>query len=272
MSNELATIQHRQLNPQVWDMLQSVGMAAYESRSFGLKKHEGAVKMAVAFEFGLPITTALSSVYVIENKPVMAPKLLWARAQSHPDFESYDEERLEDEGAFEGWRITIKRKGMPPITREFTMTQAQNIVIKSDGTTLADKHNWKNYPEDVCYWRAIDRTLHVSFADVCMGLYAADELGIDVTPDGEVIEGAWEVQEIEPEPESESHITVSNLVEMYGADKVLGVLGKIPETPEELQHVFETLDAEVVEEIAGAHDDAMPVDHGRGKNKLMKGE
>jgi len=241
MTNELATT--RQLNPVAWQMLQDVSNMAYESRQFGLAKHEGAVKMAVAFEFGLPITTALSSVYVIDNKPVLAPKLLWAKAQAHPAFESYEETRLEIDGAFEGWRITIKRKGMPPIAREFTMTQAREIVVKQ-GQMLADKSNWQNYPEDTCYWRTIDRTLHVAFADVCMGLYAADELGADVTADGDVIEGAWSVQEVTPTPIPEALPApdLGQLVTEFGADAVMKAnAGVIPSTEDDLRRVAEVL-------------------------------
>lgn len=233
MSNELATT--RQLSPQAWMMLQSVGEAAYESRKFGLSKREAEVKMAVAYEFGLPITTALSSVYVIENKPVLAPKLLWARAQAHPSFTGYAEEKLEKNGKFEGWRITIERRGMPPITRDFTMTQAAAIG-------LASKENWKNYPEDVCYWRAIDRVLHVAFADVCMGLYGADELGMEITPDGDVIEG-W-ITEVKPTPPvpNVDVLDLSTLVEKYGAAAVMEANGgQIPGTAEDVARVAEVL-------------------------------
>ncbi len=213
MANELATT--RQLTPDAWGMVQSVGELAYKSRAFGLKQHEGAVKMAVAYEFGLPVTTALSSVYVIDNKPVMAPKLLWAKAQAHPAFESYEEKRLEKSGKFEGWRITIKRKGMPPISRDFTMTQAAKVG-------LTNKDNWKNYPEDVCYWRAIDRTLHVAFADVCMGLYAADELGMEINPEGDVIDAQWQsVPPIEDKPR------LQDMIDEYGADAVLSAISKL---------------------------------------------
>jgi hypothetical protein len=240
MANELATVQ--QLTPAVWQMLQSVGDLAYQSRAFGLKQHEGAVKMAVAYEFGLPVTTALSSVYVIDNKPVMAPKLLWAKAQAHPAFEGYEEERLEKGGKFEGWRITIKRKGMPAIARDFTMTQAAKVG-------LANKDNWKNYPEDVCYWRAIDRVLHVAFADVCMGLYAADELGMEITSDGEVIEAQWGIIEEKPR--------LQEMIDEYGADSVLSAItqtGCDPQTKEgmaELELWFATTRhaVDLVEEI-----------------------
>lgn len=239
MPNELATT--RQLSPQAWLMLQSVGEAAYESRKFGLSKREAEVKMAVAYEFGLPITTALSSVYVIDNKPVLAPKLLWARAQAHAGFAGYHEERLEKAGRFEGWRITIERRGMPAISRDFTMTQAAAIG-------LATKDNWRNYPEDVCYWRAIDRVLHVAFADVCMGLYGADELGADISPDGGVID-TW-VTEIRPsttepiETTTATTVDLGTLVTQYGADAVMAANGgQIPATDEDVTRVAEALNA-----------------------------
>jgi hypothetical protein len=235
--NTALAVPKRQLTPAAWDMLQALGTAAYESRRFGLSKREGEVKMAVAWEFGLPVTTALSSVYVIENKPVLAPKLLWALVQAHPDFESYEETRLEEDGTFAGWSIAIKRKAMPQIERSFTMEQARSIVVNSEGLTLAEKNNWRNYPEDTCYWRALDRVMHVAFADVCMGLYAADELGMDVGPDGDIVEGEWNVVE-----ERDDALTLERLIAQYGADAILTANdGVIPGEPEDVARVARIL-------------------------------
>ena len=104
---------------------------------------------------------------------------------------------------------------------------------------LATKDNWKNYPEDVCYWRTIDRVLHVAFADVCMGLYAADELGMDITPDGEVVESQW--APVEPEPVL-AFSTIDALLTQWTAEQiVVANEGKIPSTVDECQQVTEIL-------------------------------
>ena len=194
MSEKAIAVIHSPLTPTVWDMINSIAKKAEASRDYGQREAQIAIKMAVAYEHRIPLTSALSSVYVIEDKPSLSPQLIWAKILIHPDFDGYEEERLEKDGKFYGWEITLKRKNGVQATRRFTMDDANRIIATKDGKTLAQKSNWQNYPEDVCYSRTMARAQKAVFADVTQGLYAADELGADITPDGEVVDAAtWTV-------------------------------------------------------------------------------
>lgn len=158
------------------------------TRLFGMPTEEIFIKMLVAQEHDVPLTSALSTVYIIDKKPSLAPKLIWAKVVGHPEFDGYKEERLtDDDGTFRGWRITLARTNGVEATREFTMADARRVttMIKGKKKTLADKDNWLNYPEQMCYWRAQGYVQDVVFSDVCQGIYRPEELGAEVDEGGE---------------------------------------------------------------------------------------
>jgi len=53
---------------------------------------------------------------------------------------------------------------------------------------LANKQTWKNYPQMMCWWRAIGILCRVHFSDVTLGLMSVEELGADIDENGEVID------------------------------------------------------------------------------------
>lgn len=160
------------------------------TRLFGMPTEEIFIKMLVAQEHDVPLTSALSTVYIIDKKPSLAPKLIWAKVVGHPEFDGYEEERLtDDDGTFRGWRITLARTNGIEAMREFTMADARRVttMIKGKKKTLADKDNWLNYPEQMCYWRAQGYVQDVVFSDVCQGIYRPEELGAETDEEGEPI-------------------------------------------------------------------------------------
>ena len=68
------------------------------------------------------------------------------------------------------------------MTVEFTMDDARRAG-------LAGKSNWKQYPQSMCWARAVSQLCRMLFADVTLGLsYTPEELGADVNGDGEVVD------------------------------------------------------------------------------------
>ena len=54
---------------------------------------------------------------------------------------------------------------------------------------LADKRNWKQYRDAMLTWRAVAKLCRVLFPDVVLGAgYVPEELGADVTAEGELVE------------------------------------------------------------------------------------
>lgn len=70
---------------------------------------------------------------------------------------------------------------------------------------LANKQVWKNYPQAMCYWRAVAMLCRFLFSDVTLGLMSAEELGAALSEDGEVVDlGPIDHGPVEPAPLSES--------------------------------------------------------------------
>lgn len=238
-----------------WEQIKDIGMTVHQARTFGVHTgQEAAIKMLTAYEHGIPLTSALSAVYVIDNKPALAPKLMWAKVVGHPDFEGYEEKRLEDaKGNFGGWEITLKRRGWPKISRRFSLADAQRIIVNVQGKRLIDKDNWQNYPEPTCYWRAMGLVIDAVFPDVAQGLYRANELGAGVTPEGDVIEGSWQsvaenthvvatgpVETVKADEQPQ--VNLDDLLTQYGPEAIMAANnGMIPATDQEVAQVAEVL-------------------------------
>ena len=240
----------RELTLSTWEMLAAVGEAVYKARTFGVSSpQEASIKMLPAYEHAIPLSSALSTVYIIENKPTLAPKLLWAKVIANPDFGGYEERRLVDkQGNFHGWEITLKRKSGLRATRRFTLDDARRIIASErTGKKLAEKSNWQNYPEQSCYWRTLGFVIDVVFSDVAQGIYTADALGAEVSPEGDIITGDWAVEEPTSSPPpspTEPEVTLDALLERFGAEAILEANeGKIPATEEECVAVLSKLEA-----------------------------
>ncbi len=223
----------QELNVSVWGMIQQIAVAAKDSGKLNLlKPEEAAMKMLVAWENGFPLTSAFGNVHIINNIPSLSPKAIWAEVVIHPEFAGYQEEQLVDaKGAFFGYKITLKRKNGITVTREFTMDDAKRAK-------LDNKDNWQMYAKNMCYWRALSFAEDAAFPDVTMGVVAADGLGAYVTADGDVIEGSWTTSTQTPPAPSQTQITLQQLVDVHGAEKVFEAAGnKLPGTNDEVQAV-----------------------------------
>ena len=225
-----ALVVARQATPEIWQMLTTIASSAYKSRNLGVTSEaEAAMKMLTGHEVGLPPMASLRAIYIVKNKAAIVPKAAWALIIGHPDFAGVVEERLtDDKDRFVGYAITLKRKNGMQARRQFTLSDATRAG-------LADKDNWKAYPEHCCYWRAMSFVQDTVFPDVGMGLYRADELGANITPEGYVVEGEWATVPIPPPTPTAPVVTLDQLVEKHGADAVMAAAGgRIPATTEEV--------------------------------------
>ena len=112
---------------------------------------------------------------------------------------------------------------------------------------------WEKYPANMLRWRAIGFCADVVFGDVIGGLKRADELGADLTPDGDVIEGSWSdlppapVQPVQQGADTLSQSTqgtaptLAELTERYDPAAIMAANdGKIPGSEDELRAVAES--------------------------------
>lgn len=206
----------KQPTPQDWGMIQTIAASAYESRKLGIVKvQEAEIKLLTAYEQGFPLTSAFQIVYVINGVPSLSPKAIWAKIITHPQFTGLKEERLTaGKDQFHGFRLTLSRKNGVTATRQFTLDDAKRAG-------LADKDNWKHYPENMCFWRALGHVEDIVFPDVTLGMNRADELGAAITPDGDVIEGSW--QRVESAQAEQPAPSLQTLIDTYGVPAILEV-------------------------------------------------
>ena len=118
----------------------------------------------------------------------------------------------------------------------FTMDDA-------DAAGLAGKKNWKQYRDSILTWRAVAKLCRVLFPDVVLGAgYVPEELGAEVTADGEIIE----IEPVDPDlmPVTEAKFAV---LEAVGGDKDLArirwdeMVGDEPPTRTAIAEVVEAL-------------------------------
>jgi hypothetical protein len=66
---------------------------------------------------------------------------------------------------------------------------ASFTMADAEAAGLAGKKNWKQYQDAMLTWRAVAKLCRVLFPDVVLGAgYVPEELGADVTPEGELVE------------------------------------------------------------------------------------
>ena len=66
---------------------------------------------------------------------------------------------------------------------------ASFTMVDAEAAGLAGKKNWKQYRDAMLTWRAVGKLCRVLFPDVVLGAgYVPEELGADVTAEGELVE------------------------------------------------------------------------------------
>jgi len=219
MSNELI---RRPLTPSAWNMITQLAVTAKESKALDIRKpQEAMVKMVIAYELDLPMVVALNTIYIIDSKPVLAPKLVWGMVMRHPAFSGYHEEMLiNNDDEFFGWAITLKREmpdGIKEFSRQFTLDDARLAGLMS-------KNNWQHYPENMCYWRAMSHVQDVAFPDILLqtGVHASF-LDVSINESGDIIDGGWTDVELP----FDSETVMETMIEKFGAEKVVNALAKL---------------------------------------------
>lgn len=239
-SNTLAVVRNSLM--EEWQLDKELG--EYAARSGIGNMYESALKAHVARELGISSAAALNGVYIIEGKPSISPALAWALIVSHPQFDGYTEKRMTNaNGDFHGWEITLKRKNGVQATRRFTMDDASRITVNKAGGKLSEKDNWKNYPENVCYWRAMGFTQDIVWPDVTLGMKRSDELGADISPDGNVLQAPADYVIEMPETEVPQYgIDTAKLIELASTDEIMAANnGQFPLTPDDVNRTVHVL-------------------------------
>ena len=134
------------------------------------------VAMAYGDSLGMAPLQAMQSVAVVNGVPALYGDGMLALVQASPVFESI-EESIEDGAAV----CTVKRRGMKPVQRVFTVDDAKRAGLWGKAGP------WQQYPSRMLQMRARSWALRDAFADVLRGIQSVEEVRdipevIDVTP------------------------------------------------------------------------------------------
>jgi hypothetical protein len=186
--------------PFTWKTIHAIANTDFVPRA--LRGNTAAILAAVLTgrELGMGPMEALRTIDVIDGKP--SPSAEWMVGKV---FEAghviVAVEQTADHCTVEGRRF---RDGEQVAEMRFTFT-----MDMAKRASLANKNNWKHYPEAMLYWRATSQLCRQFFPDVLSGLkYLPEELGSETwhedpkitftTPDP-VIEGTATITHVDPE-------------------------------------------------------------------------
>jgi len=132
----------------------------------GLDKPEAIlVVLQMGAEVGLAPMQSLQSIAAPNGRLSIYGDAALALVRVSGLLEHYAQEQVEG-----GWRVTVKRRGEPPISATFTLVDARRAGL------LGKAGPWSQYPDRMCLWRARGFALRDGFGDVLRGMRLAEEV------------------------------------------------------------------------------------------------
>ena len=202
--------------------------------------------MLKGYELGLPLTASFELIQVVQGRPTLSPRGMLALILQAPVCEKLEiDDQADKAGNPTACTVTMKRSNGLEYTVTFSMADAQRAGLVKPGGA------WESYPANMLRWRAVGFCADVVFPDVIGGMKRADELGAEISAEGDVIEADWlqvaEPAQVEPAPVQVAAAapSLTELVHTYGPEAVMGANdGRIPGTETELAAVAAKLTGE----------------------------
>lgn len=134
-------------------------------RDYKDKPQNVLIAMQMGLEVGLSPMQSIQNIAVINGRPSIWGDSMLALCQNHRDFESIDENQSTNEKGV----CIVKRRGMEPQRREFTVADAQKAGL------WGKTGPWQTAPTRMLKLRARAFALRDTFADALRGLQSAEE-------------------------------------------------------------------------------------------------
>lgn len=143
---------------------------------------QAGVKILAGLELGFPAFASLTGIQIIKGRPVMGANLQAAAIKRSGKYNYKVRSHTVDRCAlefFEKFNNEWEAIGLS----EFTIEDARSAG-------LASGDNWKKYPKNMLFARAIGNGVRFFCPDLFLGapVYSPDELGLPVNSDGDFIE------------------------------------------------------------------------------------
>ena len=134
-------------------------------RDYKDKPQNVLIAMQMGLEVGLSPMQSIQNIAVINGRPSIWGDSMLALCQNHRDFESIDENQSTNEKGV----CIVKRRGMEPQRREFTVEDAKKAGL------WGKQGPWQTAPTRMLKLRARAFALRDTFADALRGLQSAEE-------------------------------------------------------------------------------------------------
>jgi len=161
-----------------FDQIKGAAIALQKSGFFKdvSSEAQAIVKVMAGAELGLPPFASMTGISIIQGKPVLGANLIATLIKNDPRYD-YRVKVATNESCL----IEFFENGNSSGETGFTIQEAQ-------AAGLTNKDNWKKYPSDMLFARAISRGAKRHSPGIFGGspVYTADEMGVDVDPDGYV--------------------------------------------------------------------------------------
>lgn len=185
MGSEIAI---RQTNVQDAVALQRVGDALFKSGLYQNAKNPFGAYAIVQYghELGIGPMMSLQSINIIQGKPAASGQLMLSLAVSRGVTFQVEEETEE--------RCVINfQRGATTYRAIFTLEDAKRAG-------LAGKDNWKKWPTEMLFWRAVAKGVRRIAPESVMGLYTPDEISNGDVIDVSHVQLPTASQQPEPAP------------------------------------------------------------------------
>lgn len=156
------------------------------------------VKVLAGTEMGFGAFASMAGIHIVKGKPSVGANLMAAAVKRHPNYNyrvlehSSEVCRIE---FFERWDGTMQPVGTSEMTMKEAIAAKLNQEWDKQSSQWKDKHNWKTYPKNMLFARAMSNGVKWYCPDVFDApVYTPDELGAEVNEDGEFVE----VETIQP--------------------------------------------------------------------------
>lgn len=161
-----------------FETMQRAAIVLYKSGYFkdSTSEAQAIVKVMAGAELGLPPFASMTGIHIISGKPVLGANIIATLVKNDARYD-YNIKTCTNESCVIEWFENSKKRG----ESSFTIAEA-----KIAG--LIEKDNWKKYPSDMLFARAISRGSRRYAPGVFSGspVYTPDELGVDMDDDGNI--------------------------------------------------------------------------------------
>ena len=148
---------------------------------------QACVKILAGAELGISPLAAMRGVYVFDGNTTLNSSLIAALIKRHPRYD-YEVVKVNDGGAAIDFYQEGERRGRAT----FSMDDAKQAGLTS-------KRNWKKYPQDMMFARAMTRGARRFCSEVFLGpVYTPDEMGAVTDKQGNPVQAPDEVEQQAP--------------------------------------------------------------------------